>query len=118
MLPAARSPSQTHVFAHSRLVSFFAHRKSVLQLTYLLRWVPLAWILIVSAFWIPFTYAIDPPNCPDREDLLDRDPKTGVAHPTKESKKIAFRGQTVWFEIEYTFTTLFTTAVFVASFFY
>ncbi|KAI1627542.1 glycosyl transferase [Exophiala viscosa] len=81
-------------------------------------WVPLAWIIIVSAFWIPFTYAVDPPNCPDREDLLDRDPKTGVAHPTKESKKIAFRGQTLWFEIEYTFTTLFTTAVFVASFFY
>lgn len=81
-------------------------------------WVPLAWVLVVSSFWIPFTYAVDPPSMPDRETLLVRDPKTGVAHPTKESKKIAFRGQTLWFEFEYTFTTVFTTVVFVATFFY
>ncbi|KAJ9641163.1 uncharacterized protein PV06_01021 [Exophiala oligosperma] len=81
-------------------------------------WVPLAWVLVVSSFWIPFTYAVDPPSMPDRESLLIRDPKTGVAHPTKESKTIAFRGQTMWFEFEYTFTTVFTAVVFAATFFY
>ncbi|KIW71350.1 hypothetical protein PV04_03531 [Phialophora macrospora] len=81
-------------------------------------WPPLAWIIVCSSFWIPITYAVDPPNCPDREDLLDRDPKSGVCHPKAEAKKIAFAPQTAWFELEYTITTAFTAAVFVAAFFY
>lgn len=79
-------------------------------------WPPLTFIIVCSSFWIPITYAIDPPTVPEREALLDRDPKTGVAHPTKESKKIAFRGQAAWFEFEYTFTTLYTTLILVLSF--
>ena len=81
-------------------------------------WPPLSWIIVISSFWVPITYACDPPSMPDREALLVRDPKTGVAHPTKESKKIAKTPQSHWFEFEYSFTTLYTTAVFVASFFY
>jgi hypothetical protein len=53
---------------------------------------------------------------PDREDLLTRDPKTGVAHPTKQSKKIAFGGQAAWFEIQNTVATVATILVFVYSF--
>ncbi|EXJ71978.1 uncharacterized protein A1O5_04480 [Cladophialophora psammophila CBS 110553] len=81
-------------------------------------WPPLAWLIVCSSFWIPFTYACDPPNCPDREELLIRDPKTNVAHPTPEAKKIAFAPQTVLFELEYSITTAFTALVFVAAFFY
>jgi len=80
-------------------------------------WPPLTFIIVCSSFWIPMTYAIDPPTVKDREELLDRDPKTGIAHPKKESKKIAFTGQSSWFEFEYTFTTLYTTLILVASFF-
>lgn len=81
-------------------------------------WPPLTFIIVCSSFWIPINYALDPPSMPDRESLLDRDPKTGVAHPKKESKKVAFSGQATWFEFEYSFTTLFTTLVFIASFYY
>ena len=49
---------------------------------------------------------------------MDRDPKTGVAHPKPEAKKIAFAPQTAFFELEYTFTTVVTTVIFVAAFFY
>ncbi|OCK94671.1 glycosyltransferase family 2 protein [Cenococcum geophilum 1.58] len=82
-------------------------------------WPPIAWIIVVSAFWIPISYAINPPSMPDREALLNRDPKTGVAHPTEQSKKIAFLGpqMAIW-EIEYGLSTLFTAAVFGAAFFY
>lgn len=82
-------------------------------------WPPIAWIIVVSAFWIPISYAINPPSMPDREALLNRDPKTGIAHPTEQSKKIAFLGpqMAVW-EIEYGLSTLFTAAVFGAAFFY
>jgi hypothetical protein len=97
-------------------------------------WPPLAWVIVVSSFWIPvsrsdmsakplsnspqFQYAVDPPNMPPRESLLERNPKTGVAHPTAKAKKIGISPQTIFFELEYTFTTAFTTLVFVASFFY
>ena len=82
-------------------------------------WPPLTWIIVVSAFWTPITYACDPPTMnSDRESYLVRDSKTGVAHPTKKSKKIGFKAETALFEFEYTFTTVFTTLVFVAAFFF
>ncbi|EHY56623.1 hypothetical protein HRR83_002294 [Exophiala dermatitidis] len=81
-------------------------------------WPPLTWIIVCSSFWIPFTYAVDPPSMPDREELLIRDQKTGVAHPTPQSKKIAYRSQSFLFEVEYTVTTVFTALIFVAAFFY
>lgn len=79
-------------------------------------WPPLSWVMVVSAFWIPITYACDPPSMPDREDLLVRDQKTGIAHPTAKSKQISKTPQTALFEVEYMFTTAFTTLVFVLSF--
>jgi hypothetical protein len=79
-------------------------------------WPPLTFLFICTSLWTPVAYAIDPPAMPDREDLLKRDPKTGVAHPVRESKKIAFGGQAAWFELEYTVGTVFTTLVFAYSF--
>lgn len=79
-------------------------------------WPPVTFIFLCSSLWTPIAYAIDPPTMPDREELLVRDSKTEVAHPTRKAKKIAFGGQAAWFETEYTLTTLFTCAVFVASF--
>ncbi|KAE8354325.1 nucleotide-diphospho-sugar transferase [Aspergillus coremiiformis] len=81
-------------------------------------WPPFAFFFICSSMWTPIAYAIDPPAMPDREDLLTRDPKTGVAHPTAESKKIAFGGQLVWFEVEYSAATIATVLVFAYSFFF
>ena len=82
-------------------------------------WPPMTWVLVVTAFWIPVTYACDPPTmAADREAYLNRDPKTGVAHPTNKSKRIGFMPETFLFEMEYTLTTAFTTLVFVGSIFY
>ncbi|KAL2761034.1 glycosyltransferase family 2 protein [Sodiomyces alcalophilus JCM 7366] len=79
-------------------------------------WPPLTFIFLCNSMWTPISYAIDPPAMPDRELLLERDAKTGVAHPTAESKKIAFGGQAAWFEFEYTFSTIYTALIFAASF--
>ena len=54
---------------------------------------------------------------PDREALLQRDPKTQIAHPTKESKKTAFKPREAFFEVEYGISTVFTALVFAATFF-
>jgi hypothetical protein len=80
-------------------------------------WPPLTFLFLVSSLWTPVAYAIDPPKMPDREELLDRDHKTGVAHPTEKSKKVAFGGQAAWFEILYTLSTIYTGVVFAYSFF-
>jgi hypothetical protein len=81
-------------------------------------WPPVTFVFICSALWTPIAYAIDPPTVPEREQLLERDSKTGVAHPTARSKKIAFSGEDAWYEMEYTLTTAFTCLVFAASFFW
>lgn len=81
-------------------------------------WPPLTFLFLCNSMWTPIAYAIEPPTVPDREDLLDRDPKTRIAHPKPESKKIAFGGQAAWFELEYTFTTAYTILLFVATFFW
>ncbi|QUC17541.1 uncharacterized protein UV8b_01782 [Ustilaginoidea virens] len=79
-------------------------------------WPPLTFIFICNSLWTPIAYAIDPPQMPEREQLLIRDPKTLVAHPTPKSKKIAFGGQAAWFEFELTLSTMYTCLCFVASF--
>lgn len=47
-------------------------------------WPPLLWLQNVISAMGPILYLINPPTTPDREDLLERDPKTGVAHPKAE----------------------------------
>lgn len=79
-------------------------------------WPPLTFVFLCSSMWTPISYAIEPPIMPDRKYLLNRDPETGVAHPTDASKTIAFGGQAAWFEIEYTIGTIWTCLVFICTF--
>lgn len=53
---------------HDRLV-FFVTR---------LGWPPLFWMQFIASALTPIIYIIWPPTQPDREELLDRDEKTGV----------------------------------------
>jgi hypothetical protein len=79
-------------------------------------WSPLLWVLSVISCWTPMHYALFPPNMPPREDLLVRDDKTGVAHPTLDAKKV----KSIWahwvFEVLNSMITLYTTGVLAASF--
>lgn len=81
-------------------------------------WPPLTFLFICSSLWTPVSYAIDPTATPDRKELLQRDSKTGVAHPAIKSKMIAFGGQAAWFELEHTTATLYTVLIFVLLFYF
>jgi Glycosyl transferase family group 2 len=81
-------------------------------------WPPLTWVFLASSIWTPISYAISPPTVPDREELLNRDPDTNIAHPREVTKKIAFGAQAAWFELEYTMTTLYTSLCFAATFWF
>jgi hypothetical protein len=93
------------------------HDKLLCLLTHAF-WPPVAWIIVCSAFWIPVTYAIEPPDMPPRDDLLQLDPKTGVRRPTEQAKLTAWGVRDATGELEYTLTTAFTCMVFMAAFFY
>lgn len=75
------------------------------------------WLICMSACWAPISYAIWPPDMPEREELLERD-KEGIARPREEAKRIVW-GKWIWFhEGLYSFLTLYTIVVFVGSWFY
>ena len=44
------------------------------------------WTSVISNAWVPFFYAMSRLKRPSREDLLERDPVTKVAYPSKKAK--------------------------------
>ena len=62
-------------------------RDKLVYLITRLGWPPLFWLQSTVSALTPFVYAICPPTVPNREELLDRDAKTGIAYP-KESSKV------------------------------
>lgn len=63
--------------AEARLVYFLTHAG----------WPPLFWLVTVLACWTPIKYALSPPAVPDRDDLVQREKETGIAHPTEGAKR-------------------------------
>jgi hypothetical protein len=89
------------------------------RLEYLLThigWPPMLWVPMMHAALIPLRYAIWPPSVPDREELLVRDPKTGVARPKEEWKNQRWTGTTHLQELMYTLATLYTVTLFIGTF--
>lgn len=80
-------------------------------------WPSMLWLLSLSACCEPIRYAIWPPTMPEREQLLDRDQKTGIARPKEEWKKQRYSKKTFWHETEYSGVTIFTSVVFFGAFF-
>ncbi|KIV82515.1 hypothetical protein PV11_04618 [Exophiala sideris] len=81
-------------------------------------WPPIIWLTCIISCWIPINYAIFPPDEPDRQDLLVRDPVTGVAYPSEESKKTKTGWPSWAHEATYTGITVYTTVIFVLSFWF
>jgi len=91
-------------------------KKTLISLLTHAGWPPIIWLTCVMSCWVPINYALFPPNCPDRQDLLDRDPVTGVAYPKEESKKIKCTWAAWAFEAQNSFITLYMTVIFILSF--
>jgi hypothetical protein len=79
-------------------------------------WPPMIWLTCALSCWVPIAYAIWPPDCPQREDLLLRDNDTGVAYPKEEAKQVESDWTSWAHEALYTFITLYTCGIFAASF--
>lgn len=70
----------------------------------------------VIACLVPLQYAIFPPTVPDREDLLQRDARTGVAHPTEKSRKYRWTSFHLGFPQLYAVVVLHAVVVFAYSY--
>jgi hypothetical protein len=51
-----------------------------------------------------------------RDELLDRDPKTRVAHPKESAKRIVYGKRSLWYEFENWGMMTFTGFIFIAAF--
>lgn len=54
------------------------------------------WTSVLSNAWLPIAYAIWSPNRPERESLLQKDEKTGVARPTVQARAQDHRKSAEW----------------------
>jgi hypothetical protein len=76
------------------------------------------WVLMVLALCRPIKYVFSPPSMPDREELLERDDVTGIAHPKQEWKDQKWTAQNHWHELMYLLVTINTLFIFTGSFLY
>lgn len=90
---------------HDRLV-FFVTR---------LGWPPLVWMQFIASALTPIVYAIWPPTQPDREELLERDEKTGVAYPKIEARTPKRTPAGIWRYVRPALSMIYTFALFVAN---
>lgn len=81
-------------------------------------WPPIIWLTCILSCWIPISYALFPPDCPDRQELLVRDPDTGVAYPSEEAKKTKITWASYAWEAQYSLVTLYGVVVFILSFWF
>lgn len=98
------------------LTTLDIHKLLIYLLTHAF-WPPMLWLLCITACCEPIRYAIWPPNMSEREELLDRDPKTGIARPKEHWKKQRYGKKTFWHEMQYSGVTIFTAVVFFGAFF-
>jgi cellulose synthase/poly-beta-1,6-N-acetylglucosamine synthase-like glycosyltransferase len=81
-------------------------------------WPPVLWIVNLSAYLTPLLYMLAPPNMPDREDLLDRNAETNVARPKESAKRQRWLKWALWPELQWILCSVYTTIIFVGTFFY
>lgn len=80
-----------------------------------LGWPPIFWLQLVVSAFTPIAYTLWPPTVPEREALLDRDVKTGLAYPKLEARmqrKTIFGG---WRYVRATISILYTVGLFIAN---
>ena len=81
-------------------------------------WPPMVWLITMAACTIPIHYSVRPPSMPDREDLLERDKETGIAHPTKGAKQPRWGKSNLLEELFYGLVAAYTTTLFVGTWFF
>ncbi len=78
-------------------------------------WPPLSWVVALAACTIPIRYTVRPPAMPDRDDLLQREKDTEIAHPSQGAKRPRWGKSNLLHEGLYASLTAYTTILFCGS---
>jgi hypothetical protein len=79
---------------------------------------PTWWLMLALAYLIPVVYVFFPPTVPDREELLQFDPKTGVGYPKAKEIKHAWGVLPLIREIIWGLTIIYCIVLFIGTFIY
>ena len=81
-------------------------------------WPPLVWLVGLAACTVPIKYSVCPPAMPDRDDLLQREEGTKIAHPTEKAKQPRWGKSNLLHEGCYALVTIYVSILFIGSWFY
>jgi hypothetical protein len=79
---------------------------------------PTWWLFLVISFLIPIVYVFFPPTVPDRDDMMDFDPKTGVGYPKHKEIKQVWGLLPLVREICWGLTVVYCLVLFIGTFLY
>ncbi|KAL2067572.1 hypothetical protein VTL71DRAFT_1997 [Oculimacula yallundae] len=79
---------------------------------------PLWWLMLTIGYLVPVVYILFPPSVPDREELWNFDPKTGVGYPKFKEMKQVWGVLPLLREIVWALTVVYCMILFVGTFVY
>lgn len=79
---------------------------------------PIWWLMLALSYMIPIVYLFFPSTVPDREDLMDFDPKTGVGYPKVKQIKQVWGVLPLAREIIWGLTSVYCLVLFIGTFIY
>lgn len=77
---------------------------------------PTWWIFLAVAYLVPIVYVFFPPTVPERDDMMNFDPKTGAGQPKHKEIKQVWGFLTLFREILWALTVVYCLVLFVGTF--
>jgi hypothetical protein len=77
---------------------------------------PLPWFDLVIACITPLQYILFPPDVPEREESLERDPSTGIAYPKAKAKQATWTMKEIRYVQLHSLTILYAGCVFIGTY--
>lgn len=112
-LAFARAFSSTTVFSVFALRQLHGSTDRLIYLTTRIGWPPFVWAQYVMSAMAPIMYMLFPPTTPDRETLLERDERTQVAYPRRETRMMKQNSGVLWRYLRALLAIIYTVALLV-----
>lgn len=79
---------------------------------------PMWWLFLVISYLVPVFYVLFPPTVPDRDEVMNFDPQTGVGRPKHKEIKQVWGFLTLVREVCWGLTVAYCTVLLVEMFIY
>jgi hypothetical protein len=76
------------------------------------------WLFLAISFMVPILYVFFPPTVPDRDDMMNFDPKTGAGQPKHQEIEQVWGVLPLVREVVWALTIVYVIVLFVGTFIY